>query len=222
MRILAALALAAVLPAAPAAAQATDEVSQTITCRSSTTTRQSCPVQGEILSASLTRLLTAEPCFLGYTWGFEENGLWTAGGCSAEFVVATVAPAAQQGATPEQLERRLKRTRERLREARRELAAEREARAALEAELNDVRAGGVQEEDRGLRALSLCGQRALGDLEKVGATRTRLVEILAMKPTDGSISVIGRTAGDLNGERQRDYFRCWVNRNQIVSFETGL
>ena len=48
--------------------------------------RQSCPA--DTSHGVLLRTSTGEaPCLLGKTWGYDDNGIWVADGCSAEFVV---------------------------------------------------------------------------------------------------------------------------------------
>ena len=51
----------------------------------------------------MTRQLPGAACLLGKTWGYDDQGVWVDGGCSAEFLVARVpaAPAAPPPTTPE-------------------------------------------------------------------------------------------------------------------------
>lgn len=231
---LAILAAAFFMPGSVPQASAQEQVTETLTCRSTQTTRSSCPISGEILSAGMIRQLgEGTPCFLNYTWGFEENGLWTARGCSAEFAV-TVERASQRQVDPEVLRKRLQAARSELRQTRRELTREQEDRRVLEAELAEAQAAlrGVQSGDtadkkkrskrRAIRAVAACSNRAERDSRKSGAKKANVIEIVSARPTQGSWLVVGRLAATINDERAVNYFRCWSEGGKVVSFENSI
>jgi DUF3011 family protein len=104
-----ALAGAACLVAAAAAAQeaappagAAQPPPQTvvaarITCASKPGDRQQCPAdtsRGVILARSFGE----SPCLLGKSWGYDDQGVWVADGCSAEFIVRQAPEGAEAAA----------------------------------------------------------------------------------------------------------------------------
>lgn len=236
MRLVSALAVAAATLFAPGAVQtvaAQEQVTESLTCRSNLGQRASCPVNGEIVSAGLQRRLgEGTPCFLNYTWGFEENGLWTANGCSAEFVVTVERATPQRVVDPEVLRERLREARRDRRQLRRELTAEQEARAALEVELAEAQQAlrdleaGRQNADRrpqpAVRAVAQCSNRAIRDAGKFGADKARIVEIVSARATQGTWLVIGRMMTEINGDRTVDYFRCWSEKDRILDFQNAI
>lgn len=60
---------------------------QRITCESVRDRQQNCTVRGTIGGARLVRQLSNSPCIEGSTWGWNEELLWVAEGCRAEFDV---------------------------------------------------------------------------------------------------------------------------------------
>lgn len=65
----------------------------TVTCSSKDGERQHCPANtssGVVLQKSLG----PNECLLGKTWGYDDNGVWVAEGCSGEFFLGQGAPAA--------------------------------------------------------------------------------------------------------------------------------
>jgi hypothetical protein len=235
---LAVAAAAFIMPGAINTASAQEQVIETMVCQSTPGTRASCPVSGEIISAGIQRQVgEGTPCFLGYTWGFEENGIWTGNGCSAEFAVTVERAAAQPVVDPEVLQKRLRNTRKRLRQTRRELVKEQEGRRALEAELADAQAALREAEaaapnvvkrkrkrnpQMAIRAVSVCSNTAIRRATKSGATKARILEIVSARPTQGSWLVIGRMMSELNGQRSQDYFRCWSEKGKVISYDNTM
>ena len=82
------------VPPTPAAATAVQP--ERVSCSSQPGERQHCAADtsnGVVLANSKGQ----SPCLLGKTWGYDDNGVWVADGCSAEFVVAkTVAKAPEE------------------------------------------------------------------------------------------------------------------------------
>jgi DUF3011 family protein len=86
------------------AAQEVPPVAQTaavpvrVACSSKPGERQSCPAdtsKGVVLAKSAGQ----SPCLLGKTWGYDDQGIWVADGCSGEFVVGQeLPPGAEQAA----------------------------------------------------------------------------------------------------------------------------
>lgn len=224
------------MPGTVAQVQAQEQVTETIVCQSQLGQRSSCNVEGEIISAGIeAQVGNSTPCFLGYTWGFEENGIWTGNGCSAQFAVTVERAAAQPVADPAVLRQRLQRTRKTLRETRRELRQAEEARRVLEGELADAQAAlraaeqaapnAVKRKRRpqmAIRAVASCSNRAVRDATKSGASQARVVEIVSARPQEGTWLVIGRILKDVNGDRQRNYFRCWSEKGKVISFDNTI
>ena len=235
---LAVAAAAFLMPGAWNSASAQEQTIETMVCESTPGARASCPISGEIISAGIQRQFgDGTPCFLGYTWGFEENGIWTGNGCSAEFAVTVERAAAQPVADPDVLKKRLRNTRKKLREARRELVKEQEGRRALEAELTEVQAALREAEaaapnvvktkrkrkpQMAIRAVSVCSNTAIRRATKSGATKARILEIVSARPTQGSWLVVGRMMSELNGQRSQDYFRCWSEKGKVISYENTI
>jgi hypothetical protein len=75
----------------------------TVTCSSSGTSRQACPAdtsKGVVLAKS-----TGEaPCLLGKTWGYDDQGVWVAEGCSAVFIVGPQTPVPPEPAAKKPLQ----------------------------------------------------------------------------------------------------------------------
>jgi hypothetical protein len=84
--------LALVMTAAPVAAQAPSGSAQTaasqvrISCSSKPGERQQCPADTS-KGVALVRSSGEAPCLLGKTWGYDDQGIWVADGCSGDFVV---------------------------------------------------------------------------------------------------------------------------------------
>ena len=76
----------AALPARPA-----DLV--TVICESKDGERQHCPADTSA-GVVLVRATGSAACLLGKSWGYDDEGIWVAGGCGGEFKVAAQAPAA--------------------------------------------------------------------------------------------------------------------------------
>jgi len=55
-----------------------------VVCESAPGVRTSCPADGKY-GIALVRVLGEEPCALGETWGFDDDGVWVANGCAAQF-----------------------------------------------------------------------------------------------------------------------------------------
>ncbi len=60
---------------------------QNVSCASSRYNYQSCPVRGEIVSATILRQTSRSQCIEGRTWGYDHNGIWVDQGCQATFKV---------------------------------------------------------------------------------------------------------------------------------------
>lgn len=231
-----ALAIALGLPTFAHQAQAQEQVVETLVCQSTPGTRATCPINGEIISAGIQRQSSdGAPCFLNYTWGFAENGIWTGNGCSAEFAVTVEREAAQPETDPEVLRNRLRKTRVKLREARKEVVKEQETRRQLEAELADAQAalrdaeaaapGKVKRKKKAqtaIRAVSVCSNKAVREASKTGAENARVSEILMARPTQGTWLVLGRVNAQENEKRVSNYFRCWSEKGKVVSYENSL
>jgi hypothetical protein len=71
-----------------------------VTCSSKLGERQHCPADtsGGIL---LRRSMGEAACLLGKTWGYDDQGIWVADGCSAEFVVGRELAKAVERPKPE-------------------------------------------------------------------------------------------------------------------------
>jgi regulator of protease activity HflC (stomatin/prohibitin superfamily) len=217
-------------------AQAQEQVTETLTCRSNVGERASCTINGEVVSAGIQRQIgESAPCFLNYTWGFEENGLWTGNGCSAEFVVTVERATPQRVIDPEVLRGRLRESRQETRQLRRQLTQEQETRALLEAELADAQAalrdaeagraatqGQRRKRQAAIRSVAQCSNRAVREAEKFGASKARVTEIVSARPMKGVWLVIGRMSSELNGDRSVNYFRCFSESGKIVNFENSI
>jgi len=83
----AALAIAALTQGLSAAAQTS------LTC-ASTGTRTHCPADTSA-GVVLVRAMTAASCVLGYSWGYDADGVWVDTGCQGEFVTGQTAPQAE-------------------------------------------------------------------------------------------------------------------------------
>ncbi len=217
--------------ALPASAQ--DQETRQLQCSSSLGQRQSCSAGGEVINAGITNLGSEIPCILGYTWGFEENGIWVANGCSAGFAITIVAPQQQQQASPDRLRERLKEARRTIRKLRSEVTQEREERQRIEGELSDAQAALSQVDQKkataakrkpnwAVRSVSSCGRKAVRENQKAGASMSRVVEIVSARPTEGTWLVIGRTLSDYGNGRKQAYFRCWVNKGKVKSFDNAI
>lgn len=215
---------------------AQEQVIETLNCQSTEGLRTSCAVEGEIVSAGIQRQYgDGAPCFLGFTWGFEENGIWTANGCSAQFAVTIERPSARPIVDPEVLKERLRRTRKTLRDTRRELVKEQESRRALEAELEEVQSAlraaeqaapkitkSKRKPQTAIRSVAVCSNKAVRDAKKSGASQSRVVEIVSARPTQGSWLVIGRLWNEINGQRSTSYFRCWTEKGEVISYNNEI
>lgn len=224
------------MPGAITQSHAQQQVVETINCQSTSGSRTSCAVQGEIISAGIERQFgDGSPCFLGFTWGFEENGIWTGNGCSAQFAVTVERASAQPVVDPQILQNRLRDTRNALRTTRQELIKEQESRRVLEAELAEAESAlraaeaaapnSVQRKRRpqmAIRSVSVCSNKAIRDAKKAGASEPRVAEILSARPTQGSWLVIGRLRADRNNNRSTSYFRCWTEKGKIISYSNEI
>jgi len=234
---LAALAATIILPGFAHQAHAQEQVVETLVCQSTLGNRASCPINGEIVSAGISRQIgESTPCFLNYTWGFSENGLWTGNGCSAEFAVTVERAAPQPVADPAILRDRLRQTRAKLREARKAVVQEQESRRALEAELAEAQSalraaeaaapGKVKRKRRpqmAIRSVSVCSNKAVREATKAGGDKPRVSEIVMARPTQGTWLVIGRLITTYNNnKRSANYFRCWSEKGKVVNFENSL
>ena len=227
---------ASLMPAAITTSHAQEQIVETLICKSNTGSRTSCAVNGEIVSAGIQRQFNeGAPCFLGFTWGFEENGIWTGNGCGAEFAVTVERAAAQPLADPQILRDRLRNTRRQLRAARAEVQKEQESRRVVEAELADaLQALRLAEETTpkvvkrkrpaqlAVRSVSACSNRAVRDARKSGGDKARVAEIFTARPSSGSWLVMGRLVANVNGERASSLFRCWSEKGKIISFESDI
>jgi len=239
MRFTLAMALAAAATVAAGLStpvQAQEQVSETLTCRSNVGERASCTINGEVVSAGIQRQVgDSAPCFLNYTWGFEQNGLWTANGCSAEFLVTVERATPQRVVDPEVLRGRIREARQETRQLRRQLTQEQENRALLEAELAETQAalrdaeagraanqGQRRKRQAAIRSVAQCSNRAVREAEKFGASKARINEIISARPTKGIWLVIGRMSSELNGDRSVNYFRCWSEKGKVVNFENSI
>jgi len=230
------LAAAIVLPSFfSQSAHAQEQVVETLICQSTPGTRATCPVNGEIISAGIQRQSDqGTPCFLNYTWGFAENGLWTGNGCSAEFVVTVERASARPIVDPEVLRSRLRSTREKLRDARREVVREQESRRLLEAELVDTQealraaeSGQARQKKKrrpqnAVRSVAVCSSKAIREAKKSGAEKARVAEILMARPTEGAWLVIGRVAAQAYNQRASNFSRCWSEKGKVISYENSL
>jgi Protein of unknown function (DUF3011) len=59
-----------------------------VTCASKVGERQECPANTS-RGVVLARSYGESACLLGKTWGYDDNGVWVADGCVADFIVAT-------------------------------------------------------------------------------------------------------------------------------------
>jgi hypothetical protein len=74
-----------VAPAQDASAQPA-AVEVRVTCTSKPGERQQCPADTS-KGVALVRSSGEAPCLLGKTWGYDDEGVWVADGCSGDFVV---------------------------------------------------------------------------------------------------------------------------------------
>lgn len=233
----AAMAIATFLaPGSVTYSHAEEQVEKTVTCKSFADSRTSCAVRGEIISAGVSRQFgDGVPCFLGFNWGFEEKGIWTANGCSAEFALTVVRAERKKAADPKVLRDRLKNSRQKLRESNQALAQQEEARRSLEAELAEtqdaLRAAAAAapktvkkkfKPQMAVRSVAVCSNRAVAHSRKSGMTNPRVVEILSARQTQGSWLVIGRMAAEASGERSSSFFRCWTREGEILSYSNEI
>ena len=65
---------------------AADAAAPPITCSSEVGGRQHCPADTSN-GVALLRSTGAAPCLLGKSWGYDDDGIWVANGCSGEFTV---------------------------------------------------------------------------------------------------------------------------------------
>ncbi len=215
------------------AAFAQDQEVKRLQCQSGVGLRSSCAAGGEIVNAGIVRVNSETPCILGYTWGFEENGIWTGSGCSADFEVTIVTQQAQAQANPDRLRERLRESRRTIRDLRKEVAQERQSRQAIEAELSEAQAALAQvakpaPNKKGVKnwvvqSVAACSRTSLRDARNSGAKKARIAEIISARPTEGAWLVIGRrTAEVASGGRKPSYFRCWVEKGQVRSYENSI
>lgn len=229
IRILTSAAAAAILlplgMASPAAAQ-DQEVIQDVRCASSQGSRQSCPVSGDLLKAGVSTQISAVPCIFGYTWGFEDAGIYTQNGCAAQFAV-TVAQD-EKTVDPTKLGNRVDRLRKRAKKLQAELDAAKQENAELEAALNEARSkgNGANNADRtpiwAARAVNACSASALKRSERVGNNGARVTQIVSAQAVQGVWLVIGQKTEDGDNGRARSFFRCWVEKGKIVNFEDSI
>jgi hypothetical protein len=102
-RYLAALGVGVVITigvASTAAAQSDQAAVTTVTCTSAPGGRQVCPADTS-KGVTLAKSMGDSPCLLGKTWGYDDNGVWVADGCSAVFIVGQDV-ARRQKPAPEQ------------------------------------------------------------------------------------------------------------------------
>jgi len=224
----------------PATAQ--DQETKPIQCVSNVGQRQSCPVGGEVLNVGVTGIYGETPCILGYTWGFEENGIWVGNGCSGTFDVTVISEEQQQQATPDLLRERLRKARKSIRKLRADLTKERDERQLIEGELSEAQAELAEIEETNIearkqreerrkrpvnwsyRSIAACGNKAIREGKKRGAEQTRIAEIISARPSEGAWLVIGRLVSTFRGnkESERSYFRCWVGKGKVQSFNTEI
>lgn len=218
----------AVGAAAPALAQ--DEEIRQIQCKSLTGQRASCSLGAEVLNASVDRVYSAVPCILGYTWGFEDEGIWTRAGCTADFTITVLGEKTQQR-DPDQLLERLRGARGKIRDLRKQLVQEREEREAIESELTDAqellalieeekgRKGKRKLGDVAIRSISACSRKAVREAKKRGVDRARVIEISSAKPTEGIWQIVGRVTAVTGTDRKKTGFSCWFEGGKVRSFE---
>lgn len=227
----AALGLAALgAVATPAVAQ--DQQTVQLSCLSQPGQRSSCQVNGEVVNAGIAQLRSDVPCIFGYTWGFDEAGLWTGAGCGADFAVTVVSTQGQQQASAETLRQRLKESRRLIRKLRGDLARERDERSAIETELSEAQAQLVnatqkqtkkkRRPDWLVRSIAACSRKASREGKKAGAQSARAAEIMSARATEGKWLIIGRTVTRKNGEREQGYFRCWADEGKVLSYSGGI
>ena len=236
MKAIVGIAFAATLAggvAGGASAQAQDQEVRQIQCDSKLGQRQSCGVGGDVLNAGIINIAGEIPCILGYTWGFEEKGIWVGNGCAATFEVTVITEQQKQRATPEELRERLARVRKTVRDLRTDLQQERDERKRIEAELSDAQAelaeiGEKRKQqanrrpDWVIRSVAACSRKATREVEKSGGTKARVIEIISARPTEGTWLVLGRHAGTYGGDREQGYFRCWVEKGKVQSFQNSI
>ena len=72
----------------PVAADYTPPFVGTLKCSSDFGTRQVCPVdtRGRV---KLSQQISESSCRLGYSWGYDDNGVWVDHGCRAEFEIGS-------------------------------------------------------------------------------------------------------------------------------------
>src|SRR6187397_2395634 len=94
LRLSSVVVLALLLAPAPAFAQ---KRPTTVTCTSEAGSRNLCPAdtsQGVVL----VRSFGGAACLLGKTWGYDDQGVWVADGCSAEFATGRTVTEIQEQA----------------------------------------------------------------------------------------------------------------------------
>ncbi len=91
-----AAALALLLAAAPSLLA---QGAATIACSSKAGERQQCAADTS-RGVVLARSIGEAPCLLGKTWGYDDQGVWVADGCSAEFLVRSSAAAEAEPQAP--------------------------------------------------------------------------------------------------------------------------
>src|SRR5262245_50079554 len=72
----------------------------TMSCASKPGERQHCGADTS-KGVVLARSSGEAPCLLGKSWGYDDDGVWVADGCSGEFVVGGTLPEAPQKEEPE-------------------------------------------------------------------------------------------------------------------------
>ncbi|MCL4760980.1 MAG: DUF3011 domain-containing protein [Burkholderiales bacterium] len=63
--------------------------SDVVRCESRNYQYEFCGIDARVLSASLVRQISRQPCVLGRNWGWRGSGIWVSEGCEAEFRIRT-------------------------------------------------------------------------------------------------------------------------------------
>ena len=225
-------------PGTVSQSHAQEQVVEMVTCESRAGSRTSCAVDGEVISAGIQRQLgDGSPCFLGFTWGFEENGIWTGNGCSAEFALTVERATAKPVVDPLVLRDRLRGTRKKLRNLRTQLAKEKESRSLLETELAEAQEALRQAAEaapkavnkkrknkpqEAIRSVAVCSNKAIRDARKAGTQKPNIIEIVSARPTQRTWLVIGRMSSEIDGQRRVSYFRCWTEKGKVIRFSDDV
>ena len=143
----------------------------------------------------------------------------------------------QQQVSPDRLRERLKQARRTIRKLRSEVTQEREERQRIEGELSDAQAALREIDEKkanqqavqakrnpnwSVRSVAACGRKAMRENKKSGAKRSKVLEIVSARPTEGTWLVIGRTLSTYGDEKKQAYFRCWVDKGTVQSFESSI